>query len=90
MSDVALCDQVDVMHIKKPLILFQWMGMNALIVYVLAACELFPTLVQGFYWRSPENNLVCIFHICISCHTCFHWSCVLSPRENYQPKRNPA
>lgn len=49
---------VDVIHIKKPLILFQWMGMNALIVYVLAACELFPTLIQGFYWRSPENNLV--------------------------------
>ncbi|XP_047095600.1 heparan-alpha-glucosaminide N-acetyltransferase-like isoform X2 [Lolium rigidum] len=49
---------VDVMHIKKPLVLFQWMGMNALIVYVLAACELFPTLIQGFYWQSPENNLV--------------------------------
>ncbi|KAM3407433.1 hypothetical protein ACQJBY_001067 [Aegilops geniculata] len=49
---------VDVIHIKKPLILFQWMGMNALIVYVLAACELFPALIQGFYWRSPENNLV--------------------------------
>ncbi|KAL5202447.1 hypothetical protein ABZP36_013399 [Zizania latifolia] len=49
---------VDVVNIKKPFILFQWMGMNALIVYVLAACELFPALVQGFYWRSPENNLV--------------------------------
>nr|CAB3460288.1 unnamed protein product [Digitaria exilis] len=50
--------KVDVIHIKKPFILFQWMGMNALIVYILAACELFPTLIQGFYWRSPENNLV--------------------------------
>ena len=50
--------QVDVIHIKKPFVLFHWMGMNALIVYVLAACELFPTLIQGFYWRSPENNLV--------------------------------
>ncbi|KAK3140675.1 hypothetical protein QOZ80_5AG0404210 [Eleusine coracana subsp. coracana] len=49
---------VGISQIKKPFILFQWMGMNALIVYVLAACELFPALVQGFYWRSPENNLV--------------------------------
>lgn len=64
--------QVDVIHIKKPFILFQWMGMNALIVYILAACELFPTLIQGFYWRSPENNLVnvlCVAKFMICCHT---------------------
>ncbi|KAL6608249.1 hypothetical protein ACP70R_041312 [Stipagrostis hirtigluma subsp. patula] len=54
----ALVTEVDVVHIEKPFILFKWTGMNALIVYVLAACELFPTLIQGFYWRSPENNLV--------------------------------
>lgn len=40
------------------MILLQWMGMNALIIYALAACELFPAAVQGFYWRLPENNLV--------------------------------
>ena len=65
--------QVDVIHIKKPFVLFQWMGMNALIVYVLAACELFPTLIQGFYWRSPENNLVnvsCVAKSVICSHTC--------------------
>ncbi|XP_073009907.1 uncharacterized protein [Typha latifolia] len=49
---------VDIVQFKIPLILFQWMGMNALIVYVLAACELFPAFIQGFYWRSPANNLV--------------------------------
>lgn len=40
------------------MILLQWLGMNALIIYALAACELFPAAVQGFYWRLPENNLV--------------------------------
>ncbi|KAM6558909.1 hypothetical protein CsatA_028148 [Cannabis sativa] len=49
---------VDVKCIRKPTLLLQWMGMNALIIYALAACELFPAAVQGFYWRSPENNLV--------------------------------
>ncbi|XP_042398125.1 heparan-alpha-glucosaminide N-acetyltransferase-like [Zingiber officinale] len=49
---------VDVQKFKRPFILFQWMGMNALIVYILAASELFPAFVQGFYWHSPENNLV--------------------------------
>lgn len=50
--------QVDVKHFRKPVVLLQWMGMNALIVYALAACDIFPAAVQGFYWRSPENNLV--------------------------------
>ncbi|KAL0903169.1 hypothetical protein M5K25_027526 [Dendrobium thyrsiflorum] len=49
---------VDVKHIRKPSLLLQWMGMNALIVFVLAAGELFPAALQGFYWRSPSNNLV--------------------------------
>ncbi|KAL8527269.1 hypothetical protein ACS0TY_005226 [Phlomoides rotata] len=49
---------VDVKCIRKPTVIFQWMGMNALIVYALAACDIFPAALQGFYWRSPENNLV--------------------------------
>ncbi|KAI3773184.1 hypothetical protein L6452_04388 [Arctium lappa] len=55
---IAIFYIVDVIHIRKPTILFQWMGMNALIVYALAACDIFPAALQGFYWRSPENNLV--------------------------------
>lgn len=50
--------QVDVKNFRKPTILLQWMGMNALAVYALAACELLPAALQGFYWRTPENNLV--------------------------------
>ncbi|KAL4369425.1 hypothetical protein GQ457_05G001860 [Hibiscus cannabinus] len=47
---------VDVKHFRKQVVLLQWMGMNALIA--LAACDIFPAAVQGFYWHSPENNLV--------------------------------
>lgn len=50
--------QVDVIKIQKPMMLFQWMGINALIVYDLAACDIFPAALQGVYWRSPQNNLV--------------------------------
>nr|GMD60907.1 heparan-alpha-glucosaminide N-acetyltransferase-like [Ipomoea batatas] len=49
---------VDVICLRKPMIIFQWMGMNALIVYALAACDIFPAALQGLYWRSTENNLV--------------------------------
>lgn len=50
--------QVDVKHIRKPMIILQWVGMNALVIYALAACDVFPAAVQGFYWRLPEYNLV--------------------------------
>ncbi|ONH94082.1 hypothetical protein PRUPE_8G269300 [Prunus persica] len=49
---------VDVKHFRKPTVLLQWMGMNALLIYALGACDLFSAGLQGFYWRSPENNLV--------------------------------
>ncbi|KAM1058289.1 hypothetical protein EV2_032371 [Malus domestica] len=49
---------VDVKHFIKVTVLLQWMGMNALIIYALGACDLFSAGLQGFYWRSPENNLV--------------------------------
>ncbi|CAH9085637.1 unnamed protein product [Cuscuta epithymum] len=49
---------VDVICLRKPVVIFQWMGMNALMIYALAACDLFPAALQGLYWRSPKNNLV--------------------------------
>ncbi|CAN0888913.1 Heparan-alpha-glucosaminide N-acetyltransferase [Linum grandiflorum] len=49
---------VDVKQFRKPGLAMQWMGMNALIVYSLAACEIFPAVLQGFYLFSPKNNLV--------------------------------
>uniref|UniRef100_A0A6N2M913 Heparan-alpha-glucosaminide N-acetyltransferase catalytic domain-containing protein n=1 Tax=Salix viminalis TaxID=40686 RepID=A0A6N2M913_SALVM len=50
--------KVDVKHFRKPTMILQWMGMNALIIYALAACDLFPAAIQGFYLGSPENNMV--------------------------------
>ncbi|KAI5080872.1 hypothetical protein GOP47_0004055 [Adiantum capillus-veneris] len=49
---------VDVWNYRKPFLLLEWMGMNALLIFVLAAIEVFPALVQGFYWSSPQYNLV--------------------------------
>ena len=34
------------------------MGLNALIIYALAACDVFTIAIQGFHWRSPQNNVV--------------------------------
>ncbi|CAL5366497.1 unnamed protein product [Camellia sinensis] len=37
---------VDVNQVKKATMVLQWMGMNALIIYALGACDLFPAALQ--------------------------------------------
>lgn len=49
---------VDVYSWRFSTILLEWMGQNALLMYVLVAEGLFPAALQGLYWREPENNLV--------------------------------
>ena len=50
--------QVDIHGYRRPTMLLEWMGMNALMIFVLAACNIVPILLQGFYWKKPQNNIV--------------------------------
>lgn len=49
---------VDLYGYRRPTMLLEWMGMNALTLYVLVASDLFFIAIQGFYWRTPANNIV--------------------------------
>ncbi|XP_024393658.1 uncharacterized protein [Physcomitrium patens] len=49
---------VDVYGWRGPTFLLEWLGQNALLMYVLVAEGVFPAALQGIYWRKPENNLV--------------------------------
>ncbi|CAK9198524.1 unnamed protein product [Sphagnum jensenii] len=51
---------VDVHGCKLPTVLLEWMGTNALLMFTLVASDVFPAVLQGFYWGSPDNNLVAI------------------------------
>ena len=58
-------DQVDVWGNKQQHALvaavvrvLKWMGMHALLIYVVAACNVVPLILQGFYWANPQNNIV--------------------------------
>lgn len=51
---------VDVHGCKLPTVLLEWMGTNALLIFTLVASDVFPAVLQGFYWGSPDNNLVAI------------------------------
>lgn len=50
--------QVDVYGFRRPTYAMEWMGMHALMIYILIACNILPVLIQGFYWKEPQNNLV--------------------------------
>ncbi|KAH9557327.1 hypothetical protein CY35_07G079900 [Sphagnum magellanicum] len=49
---------VDVYGWRQPTVLLEWMGMHALLMYTLVACGVLPAALQGFYWGSPDNNLI--------------------------------
>jgi len=54
----AIYSFVDMFGYRRPTVLLEWMGLNALLIYALAACDLFAAAIQGFYWKSPQNNVV--------------------------------
>lgn len=59
---------VDVWNYRKPFRLLEWMGMNALLIFILAAVEVFPALIQGFFWSSPQDNLVSLVEVVVFQH----------------------
>ncbi|KAK3015231.1 hypothetical protein RJ639_006869 [Escallonia herrerae] len=51
---------VDMYGYKRSIVVLEWMGMNALVIYILIACNILPVILQGFYWGHPQNNIVSI------------------------------
>lgn len=49
---------IDIYGIRKPTLLLEWMGLNAMFVFVMAAQAIFPAFVNGWYYKSPNNTLV--------------------------------
>ncbi|KAL8526140.1 hypothetical protein ACS0TY_015389 [Phlomoides rotata] len=49
---------IDVWGMRKPFLFLEWIGMNAMLVFVMAAQGIFPAFVNGWYYEHPENNLV--------------------------------
>ncbi|XP_024007139.1 heparan-alpha-glucosaminide N-acetyltransferase isoform X4 [Eutrema salsugineum] len=49
---------VDVYGYKRASLVLEWMGIHALTIYVLIACNLVFLIIHGFYWKKPINNLL--------------------------------
>ncbi|KAG6783029.1 hypothetical protein POTOM_012459 [Populus tomentosa] len=49
---------VDVCGFRRPTLVLEWMGMHALMIFILATSNVLPVVMQGFYWKQPGNNIL--------------------------------
>ncbi|KAJ0979809.1 hypothetical protein J5N97_015283 [Dioscorea zingiberensis] len=49
---------VDILGIRGFFLPFEWIGMNAMLVYVMAAAGIFEGFLNGWFYESPNNTLV--------------------------------
>ncbi|WJX84677.1 heparan-alpha-glucosaminide N-acetyltransferase [Trifolium repens] len=49
---------IDVWGIRTPFLFLEWIGMNAMLVFVMAAQGIFAAFVNGWYYEDPSKSLV--------------------------------
>ncbi|OMO81815.1 hypothetical protein CCACVL1_12204 [Corchorus capsularis] len=49
---------IDVWGFRTPFLFLEWIGMNAMLIYVLGAQAILPAFVNGWYYKSTDNTLV--------------------------------
>ncbi|KAL8211486.1 hypothetical protein R6Q57_005923 [Mikania cordata] len=49
---------IDVWEKRTPFLLFEWIGMNAMLVFVLGAQGILAGFINGWYYENADNNLV--------------------------------
>ncbi|RLM59167.1 hypothetical protein C2845_PM18G03410 [Panicum miliaceum] len=49
---------IDVWGLRTPFLFLEWIGMNAMLVFVLGAQGILAAFVNGWYYKSPDNSLV--------------------------------
>ncbi|XP_019441570.1 PREDICTED: heparan-alpha-glucosaminide N-acetyltransferase-like [Lupinus angustifolius] len=55
---VGIYFMVDVCRYYRVTIIMEWIGRHALMIYILAACNILPIILQGFYSGKPRNNIL--------------------------------
>ncbi|CAL5400549.1 unnamed protein product [Camellia sinensis] len=49
---------VDIWNLKYLFLPLEWIGMNAMLVYVMAAEGIFAAFINGWYYDDPHNTLI--------------------------------
>ncbi|KAK2364192.1 heparan-alpha-glucosaminide N-acetyltransferase [Trifolium repens] len=48
---------IDVWGFRTPFLFLEWIGMNSMLVFVMAAQGIFAAFVNGWYYENPNNSL---------------------------------
>ena len=51
-------EQIDIWRLRTPFLFLEWIGMNAMLVFVMAAQGIFAAFVNGWYYESQDKTLV--------------------------------
>lgn len=62
----ALYSLVDVVEWKRMFLPLEWIGMNAMLVYVMGAEGVLAGFFNGWYYRHPDKTLVGKSLLCFS------------------------
>ncbi|KAM7468220.1 hypothetical protein LguiB_015782 [Lonicera macranthoides] len=57
-SAMFVSQQIDVWGLRSPFLFLEWIGMNAMLVFVLGAQAILAGFINGWYYKTPDNNLV--------------------------------
>ncbi|CAL5387785.1 unnamed protein product [Camellia sinensis] len=49
---------IDVWGLRTPFLFLEWIGMNAMLVFVMAAQGIFAAFINGWYYKTLNNSLV--------------------------------
>ncbi|KAH6797660.1 heparan-alpha-glucosaminide N-acetyltransferase-like protein [Perilla frutescens var. hirtella] len=49
---------IDIYGLRTPFLFLEWIGMNAMLVFVMAAQGIFAAFINGWYFKNPDKNLV--------------------------------
>ncbi|RVX11900.1 Heparan-alpha-glucosaminide N-acetyltransferase [Vitis vinifera] len=49
---------IDVWGFRTPFLFLEWIGMNAMLVFVMAAQGIFAAFINGWYFESSDNSLM--------------------------------
>ncbi|KAK4724569.1 hypothetical protein R3W88_027348 [Solanum pinnatisectum] len=49
---------VDIYGWRHLMFVLEWMGKHSLSIFILITSNIAVILIQGFYWRDPQNNIV--------------------------------